>query len=96
MRKTLFLTVFSILMVGTMLGTARAQQTPAPAPTAKTPQSPAPKAPAPKTGSATDGKAPAAKSQGPTTLNTPKDKLSYAIGLNIGRSLEKDAIEVDP
>ena len=94
------LTVFSMLTAGTMLGTARAQQTPAPAPApapaAKTPQSPAPKAPAPKTGSATDGKAPAAKSQSPTTLNTPKDKLSYAIGLNIGRSLEKDAIEVDP
>jgi FKBP-type peptidyl-prolyl cis-trans isomerase len=83
-----------------MLGTARAQQTPAPAPTpapaGKSPQSPAPKAPAPKTGTTTDGKAPAAKNQNPTTLSTPKDKLSYAIGLNIGRSLQKDAIDVDP
>ena len=89
----------SISTAGMMLGTACAQQTPAaptPAPAAKAPQSPAAKAPAPKTGSATDGKTPAAKSQSPTTLNTPKDKLSYAIGLNIGRSLQKDDIGVDP
>jgi FKBP-type peptidyl-prolyl cis-trans isomerase FklB len=100
MRKILFVTALSILTAGTMLGTARAQQTPAaapsPAPAAKTPQSPAAKAPPAKTGSPTAGKASEAKSQSPTTLNTPKDKLSYAIGLNIGRSLEKDAIEVDP
>jgi len=89
----------SISTAGMMLGTACAQQTPAaptPAPATKAPQSPAAKAPAPKTGSATDGKAPAAKTQSPTTLSTPKDKLSYAIGLNIGRSLGKDAIDVDP
>jgi FKBP-type peptidyl-prolyl cis-trans isomerase FklB len=99
MGKILFVTALSILTAGMMLGTARAQQTPpapTPAPAAKAPQSPAAKAPAPKTGSATDGKAPAAKSQSPTTLNTPKDKLSYAIGLNIGRSLQKDDIGVDP
>jgi FKBP-type peptidyl-prolyl cis-trans isomerase FklB len=81
MRKILFVTVLSILTAGVMLGTARAQQTPAaptPVPAAKAPQSPA------------------AKTQSPTTLNTPKDKLSYAIGLNIGRSLQKDDIGVDP
>jgi len=99
MRKILFVTALSISTAGMMLGTACAQQTPAaptPAPAAKAPQSPAAKAPAPKTGSAIDGKAPAAKTQSPTTLSTPKDKLSYAIGLNIGKSLEKDAIDVDP
>jgi len=99
MRKILFVTALSISTAGMMLGAARAQQTPAAptqAPAAKTPQSPAAKAPAPKTGSATDGKAPAAKSQSPTTLSTPKDKLSYAIGLNIGRSLQKDDIAIDP
>jgi FKBP-type peptidyl-prolyl cis-trans isomerase FklB len=99
MRKILFVAALSISTAGMMLGTACAQQTPAaptPAPAAKAPQSPAAKAPAPKTGSAIDGKAPAAKTQSPTTLSTPKDKLSYAIGLNIGKSLEKDAIDVDP
>src|SRR5260370_35943454 len=99
MGKILFVTALSISTAGMMLAAARAQQTPA-APTsasaAKAPQSPAAKAPAPKTGSVTDGKAPAAKTQSPTTLSTPKDKLSYAIGLNIGRSLGKDAIDVDP
>jgi FKBP-type peptidyl-prolyl cis-trans isomerase len=99
MRKILFVAALSISTAGMMLGTACAQQTPAaptPAPAAKAPQSPAAKAPAPKTGSAIDGKPPAAKTQSPTTLSTPKDKLSYAIGLNIGKSLEKDAIDVDP
>jgi FKBP-type peptidyl-prolyl cis-trans isomerase FklB len=95
MRKILFLTALSVLTAAMMLGNARAQQTPAmvptPAPAAKTPQSPAA-----KTGTATAGKAPAAKSPNSTTLTTPKDKLSYAIGLNVGRSLQKDSIAVDP
>ena len=84
-----------------MLGNARAQQAPAapstPAPAAKTPQSPAAKAPAAKApaakAGATAGKAAANK---PKTLDTPKDKLSYAIGLNVGRSLQKDSIAIDP
>jgi FKBP-type peptidyl-prolyl cis-trans isomerase FklB len=98
MKKTLFVTLLSVLTAGVILGNARARQTPAAAPTpaAKTPQSPTAKAPAAKTGAATAGKAPAAKSQSATTLNTPKDKLSYAIGLNVGRSLQKDSIAVDP
>jgi FKBP-type peptidyl-prolyl cis-trans isomerase FklB len=100
MRKTLFVTALFMLTAGMMHGNARAQQTPAaaptPAPAAKTPQSPAAKTPPAKSGTAPAGKAPAAKSQSPTTLNTPEDKLSYAIGLNIGRSLQKDAIAVDP
>jgi FKBP-type peptidyl-prolyl cis-trans isomerase FklB len=32
----------------------------------------------------------------PLTLKTEKDKASYAIGLNIGRSMHKDAVDVDP
>ncbi|MCU1341455.1 MAG: FKBP-type peptidyl-prolyl cis-trans isomerase [Candidatus Acidoferrum typicum] len=94
------MTALFMLTAGMMHGNARAQQTPAaaptPAPAAKTPQSPAAKTPPAKSGTAPAGKAPAAKSQSPTTLNTPEDKLSYAIGLNIGRSLQKDAIAVDP
>jgi len=95
----------SILTAGMMLGNVRAQQTPAatpaPKPAAKTPQSPAAKAPAAKaptakSDTATDGKAPAAKSQTAKTLDTPKDKLSYAIGLNVGKSLQKDSIAIDP
>ena len=79
-------------MAGTMLlGHALAQQTPAsttsPSPAAKTIPTPAKKA-ATKPG--------AAKTATPLALKTQKDKASYAIGLNIGRSLHKDSVEIDP
>jgi FKBP-type peptidyl-prolyl cis-trans isomerase FklB len=97
MIKTLCVTALCLLLTGMMPGNARGQQTPAseptPAPSAKTAQSPAAKAPAAKSSTAPPAKAPAAKSV--TTLSTPKDKLSYAIGLNVGRSLQKDTIEID-
>jgi FKBP-type peptidyl-prolyl cis-trans isomerase FklB len=110
MRKpiTLAITLFAAGMI--LLGNTRARQTPAtnppqPAaakapqgPAAKTPQTPASNAPAAKTGQtpAAAGKAPAAKSQSALALTTPKDKASYAIGLNIGKSLHKDSVDVDP
>jgi len=78
-----------------ILGNARAQQTP-PAQQAPTPASKSPQSPAAKSGSTAPGKAPAAKTESSKTLETPKDKLSYAIGLNVGRSLQKDSIAVDP
>jgi FKBP-type peptidyl-prolyl cis-trans isomerase FklB len=107
MRKKLYITAVTMLAAGMTIGNLRAQQTPAATPpqtpAAKAPQSPAAKAPAPKspaaktgTGTAAAGKAPATKSQSATTLTTPKDKLSYAIGLNVGRSLQKDSVDVDP
>jgi FKBP-type peptidyl-prolyl cis-trans isomerase FklB len=102
MRKpiTVAITLFAAGMM--LLGNARAQQTPASnpqaAPAAKAPQAQAAKAPAAKTGQtpAAAGKAPAAKRQSTLTLTTPKDKASYAIGLNIGKSLHKDSVDVDP
>jgi FKBP-type peptidyl-prolyl cis-trans isomerase FklB len=100
MKKQFTLTV-TLLMAGMMpFDNARAQQTPAansqPVPAAKgspanTQQAPVAKAPAAKT-----GQAPAAKRQTPLTLKTPKDKASYAIGLNIGRGMRKDAVDIDP
>jgi len=107
MRKKLYITAVTMLAAGMTVGNLRAQQTPAATPpqtpAAKAPQSPAAKAPAAKspaaktgTGTAATGKAPATKSQSATTLATPKDKLSYAIGLNVGRSLQKDSVDVDP
>src|SRR6202022_4679862 len=77
---------------------ANPQQTPA----AKPQQSPAAKA---QQASAAKGqKAPTAKTRSATSqrsqtalaLKTQTDKVSYAIGLNIGRSLHKDSLEVDP
>jgi FKBP-type peptidyl-prolyl cis-trans isomerase FklB len=82
--------VGTILTAGMMLlGTALAQQTPATttSPAPKTTTTPA-KKPAAKPG--------AAKTATPLALKTQKEKASYAIGLNIGRSLHKDSVEIDP
>jgi FKBP-type peptidyl-prolyl cis-trans isomerase FklB len=83
---------------------ARSQDAAAPKP----PQSSAPAKPsAPKTPSAktpatkphqpagTTGAA-GAKTSTPLALKTQKEKASYAIGLNIGKSLHRDAIDIDP
>jgi FKBP-type peptidyl-prolyl cis-trans isomerase len=98
MRK-LTITAVNLLAAGMMLtGNARAQQTPA----GNTQQAPTPKAaPAPTAGAQ---KAPAAKTGTATkprtqpvfTLKTQKDKVSYALGANLGMNLHKQAVEVDP
>jgi FKBP-type peptidyl-prolyl cis-trans isomerase FklB len=66
-----------------LLGSAMAQQSanPQSAPAAKT-------SPAAKT-------APAASS-GEAALPTQKDKLSYALGMNIGKGLHKDSVDINP
>jgi FKBP-type peptidyl-prolyl cis-trans isomerase FklB len=84
-------TAVTILTAGMMLlGNALAQQTPAstpsPAPAAKTTPTPAKKA----------ATKPVAKSATPLALKTQKEKASYAIGMNIGKSLHKDSVDVDP
>jgi len=73
---------------------AHAQQTPP----AKTPQTPAAKTTpktTPKTPTAKPGST-AVKKPAVLALQTQKDKASYAIGLNIGRSMHKDSVDVDP
>ena len=79
-----------------ILGYAQAQQTPPattpqtpPASSSQTPPKTTPKAPAAKPGSTV------AKKPVVLTLKTQKDKASYAIGLNIGKSMHKDSVEVD-
>jgi FKBP-type peptidyl-prolyl cis-trans isomerase FklB len=75
-------TVLNLLAAGVVLvGSAAAQQTPA---TNTTPAKPRQ-----STGTAHT----ATK---PLVLQTEKDKRSYAIGLNVGKSLHRDAIDVDP
>jgi FKBP-type peptidyl-prolyl cis-trans isomerase len=81
-----------------LLGIAQARQTPPAAapqtPSASSPQAPpaktTPKPPAAKTGSTTP------RTPAVLTLKTQKDKASYAIGLNIGKSMKKDAVDIDP
>jgi len=40
--------------------------------------------------------APAAEGQNASTLTTQKDKVSYALGMNLGVNLHKQSVEVDP
>jgi FKBP-type peptidyl-prolyl cis-trans isomerase FklB len=98
MKKPL-ITIASLLTAGmTLLGNALAQQTPAATPqkppAAKAQSAPsagAQKAPAAKTGPATKPRTPSV-----LTLKTQKDKVSYALGMNLGTNLHKETVEVDP
>jgi len=49
-----------------------------------------------QTPAATTQQSPAAESQDASTLKTQKDKISYAIGMNVGTSLRRGSIDVDP
>ncbi len=102
MRKS-FMGVIAFLAASAIVaGNARAQQTPAATPPASTQPTPAAKAPqsgaakATKAPSTAARKAPAAKAPAALALTTPKDKASYAIGMNIGRGLHRDSVDVDP
>lgn len=64
-----------------------AKPTPAQSSTAKSTQTPAA-----KPGQGTAARKPGAT---PLVLKTPKDKASYAIGMNVGKSLHKDSVDVD-
>jgi FKBP-type peptidyl-prolyl cis-trans isomerase FklB len=89
------------LMVGTLfgLGNSNAQDTSAPKTPSTTSAAQKPSASGatgatgttkPRTGTGT--RTPAA----PLVLKTDKDKISYSIGVNIGTSLHKDKVDVDP
>src|SRR6266851_2109324 len=98
MRK-LTLTVVNLLTAGMMLiGNAQAQQTPA----ANTQQAqaakaaPAPAAGAQKASAAKTGTATKPRTQPVLALKTQKDKVSYALGANLGMNLHKQSVEVDP
>jgi FKBP-type peptidyl-prolyl cis-trans isomerase FklB len=49
-----------------------------------------------QTPAATTQQSPAAGSQNASSLTTQKDKISYAIGMNIGTNLHKQSVDVDP
>jgi FKBP-type peptidyl-prolyl cis-trans isomerase len=87
MQKTLTLAL-NFLVIGLTSVNLRAQDTPAPkaqtTPAAKTPGTTPAK---PRT---------AAGTRAPLTLKTDKDKVSYAIGVNIGKSMRKDTVDIDP
>jgi FKBP-type peptidyl-prolyl cis-trans isomerase FklB len=88
MQKTLTLAL-NLFVIGLLTsGNLRAQDTPAPKPQT---------APAPKTAGSTPAKPRTATgTRTPLTLKTEKDKVSYAIGVNIGKSMRKDTVDIDP
>jgi FKBP-type peptidyl-prolyl cis-trans isomerase FklB len=81
LRITLFLLTAAVVLPGSV-----AQQPPP----ARTQPGTPPKSPqaAPKR--------PAAKAPTPLVLKTPKDKTSYAMGMNFGTGLRKQSIDIDP
>jgi FKBP-type peptidyl-prolyl cis-trans isomerase len=98
MQKTLTL-LLNLFVIGLLTsGALRAQDTPAPkAPTQTTPAPKSQSAPASKTPSTTPAKPRTATgAKTPLTLKTDKDKVSYAIGVNIGKSMRKDSVDIDP
>jgi FKBP-type peptidyl-prolyl cis-trans isomerase FklB len=82
----------SILALGLLACGVRAQQAPA-----KTPAAPPAKAPAAAPGQAPAGKAPAAPAPAPASaFKTQKEKLSYAIGMEMGKGVKSQGLDVDP
>lgn len=98
MRKPFTFAVTAVAAGTILFGYVRAQQTP----TATTPQTP-PASSTQTPAAKTPAKPPAAKTESTTakkpavvTLNTQKDKASYAIGMNMGQGLRKNSVDVDP
>jgi FKBP-type peptidyl-prolyl cis-trans isomerase len=95
MSKTTFIAT-SIVAAGLLLAAGTpAQQTPA-ANSPSTPPPAAKPATAAKSSQAPAAKTGTAKTAAPLTLNTPKQKASYAIGMNIGKNLKRDSVDIDP
>jgi FKBP-type peptidyl-prolyl cis-trans isomerase FklB len=94
MRKRIISATTLFLAAGLMqMGACMAQDVPAAKPTPTTPAAKSAQTPAAKTGQASTAKKPG---PAPLVLKTSKDKASYAIGLNVGKSLRKDSVDVDP
>ena len=98
MSKTTF-AALAVFLGGCLLpGFTPAQQSSAPA-TQQAPASGAKPAPAPATQKAPadkSGAAEAKKDSAPLTLQTQKDKVSYAVGINLGKGIRKESVDVDP
>ena len=94
MRKLLILAetalVVGLIFLLGALSNLQAQQTPA-TPAASAP----PVAKAPAATAAKPAQTPASKAATPAILTTDKEKGSYAVGLNIGRNLKRQPIDLD-
>jgi FKBP-type peptidyl-prolyl cis-trans isomerase FklB len=93
----LFITAVMVLSAGMVLAAnAAAQQTPSSSPPPPVAKASAPiAAKAPQTTAVK--KTPAgSKSPAALVLTTDKDKTSYAIGLSMGKGMQRDSVDVDP
>ncbi|MGB8543440.1 MAG: FKBP-type peptidyl-prolyl cis-trans isomerase [Candidatus Acidiferrales bacterium] len=85
---------------GTKKAAAKASDSKTPATktsTAKSQTSDATTKPAAKSQTSATGKTPVHHTAAaPLVLKTDKDKVSYAIGMNIGKSMSKSAVDIDP
>jgi FKBP-type peptidyl-prolyl cis-trans isomerase FklB len=86
MRNSIRFTLF-LLTAAVVLPCGLAQQQPPTQTQSATP---------PKSPQATAPKRPAARTQVPLVLKTPKDKASYAMGMNFGTGLRKQSLDIDP
>jgi FKBP-type peptidyl-prolyl cis-trans isomerase FklB len=96
MQNSLRIT-FLLLTAASALPNCVAQQ-PLPAQTqpATAPKSQTPPATPPKSQAGAATKRAPAKAAAPLTLKTPKEKASYALGMNFGTGLRKQSIDIDP
>ena len=86
MQNSLRITLFLLTAAVALPSGVAQQQPPAQTQPATPPKSPQTTAP----------KHPTAKAQTPLVLKTPKDKASYAMGMNFGSGLRKQSIDIDP
>jgi FKBP-type peptidyl-prolyl cis-trans isomerase FklB len=98
MSKTIAVSLVT-LSAGVILASALAQNSAPPKPqSSQTPAAASQQSPAaakkPSSGAAKTTRPRSA--QAPLTLKTEKDKVSYALGVNIGKSLHRDAVDLDP
>lgn len=90
--KKLAVALVSVLGLGVALNASYAAAQTSPSTTAKKPAATAQKAPA--AGAAKTPAAPAAKAA--PALNDPKQKFSYALGMNMASGLSRQGVEIDP
>jgi FKBP-type peptidyl-prolyl cis-trans isomerase FklB len=98
-KRTIKAATLIALAAATMLPAIAAAQQTAPSnssPSQTQTQPPAAKSPATSTTKPKSATTTSKKTAAPLTLKTDKDKASYAIGMNIGKSLHRDSVDVDP
>jgi FKBP-type peptidyl-prolyl cis-trans isomerase FklB len=96
MQKITAITLTTVGIGLATLSVLRAQDTPPPKPqTTTAPKTQGTTATKPRTTTPGAKTGPGTRTSTPLVLKTQKDKVSYAIGLNIGKSLRKDSVDVD-